>query len=66
MKKFSSRKEWEEVSLRTDSYGQIECGQPVSHACFHIQTKAMMWGDMQKKINVAGDTNMQHRNTRET
>ena len=36
MKKFSNRKEWEEVCLRADSYGQIECGQPVSHVFFHI------------------------------
>jgi len=66
VKKFSSRKEWEEVCLRADSYGQIECGQPVSHVCFHTQIKAVMWGDKQKKINVTGDTNMQHRNMRET
>ena len=46
-----------------DSYGQIECGQPASHVWFHIQIKAMMWGDMQKKRNVTGDTNMQDRNT---
>lgn len=66
MKKFSNRREWEEIFLRADSYGQIECGQPVSHVWFRIQIKAMMWGDMQKKINVTCDTNVQHRNTRET
>jgi hypothetical protein len=66
VKKFSNRKEWEEVCLRADLNGQIECGQPVSHVWFHIQIKAMIWGNMQKKSNVTGDTNMQHRNTRET
>jgi len=29
--------------------GLIECGQPVSHVCFLIRIKAMMWGDMRKK-----------------
>jgi hypothetical protein len=32
--KFSNRKEWEEVSLRADSYGPIECVQPVSQCLF--------------------------------
>jgi hypothetical protein len=66
VKKFSNRKEWEEVCLRAYSYGQIECGQPVSLVCFHTQIEAMVWGDKQKKINVTIDTNMQHRNTRAT
>jgi hypothetical protein len=67
MKKFSNRKEWEEICLRADSCGRIECGQHVSQRVFSFSyIKAMMWSDMQKKRNVTGDSNMQHRNTRET